>query len=403
MEKQEIYWKQRAKQFWLREGDQNTRFFHKYASTRKNRNSLERIKGEDGEWRETSEGIQQVVEDYFDKLFQSTSLDGSLTQNEEVLRLTELDNDMLESDITPEEVKVALFSMHTDKSPGRDGLNPAFYQTFWHIVGPDVVQLCQTYLKTGELPTGINSTVVCLIPKKKNPQIMQDLRPISLCNVVIRVLSKVLSNRLKTCLGNIIFESQSAFIEGRLLTDNALIAFEVNHYIRRRTQGKNGIVGLKIDISKAYDRLEWGFLRDMMEKFGFREAWVDRILKLVCSVSYSFLHNGVEFGNVIPKRGLRQGDPISPYLYIMCAEGLSAIIRCTENAGLLHGCTVARGAPTISHLLFVDDCYFFFKATGEEANVMKRILNRYADISGQMINYNKSVVTFSPNTSEVNK
>lgn len=222
MEKQEIYWKQRAKQFWLREGDQNTRFFHRYASTRKNRNLLERIKGEDGEWRDTSEGIQQVVEDYFESLFRSTSLDGSLTQNEEVSV----------SVITTEEVKTAVFSMHTDKSPGRDGLNPAFYQTFWPIVGPDVVQFCQNYLRTGELPHESNSTVVCLIPKKKNPQIMQDLRPISLCNVVIRVLSKVLSNRLKTCLGNIISESQSAFIEGRMLTDNALIAFEVNHYIR---------------------------------------------------------------------------------------------------------------------------------------------------------------------------
>lgn len=232
---------------------------------------------------------------------------------------------------------------------------------------------------------------------------MQDLRPISLCNVVIRILSKVLSNRLKSCLGSIISEKQSAFIEGRLLTDNALVAFELNHYMRRRTQGKIGMVGLKIDISKAYDRLEWGFLRHIMEKFGFHEVWMDRIMQLVCSVSYSFLHNGVEFGNVVPRRGLRQGDPISPYLYIMCAEGLSAIIRRHETVGLLHGCTIARGAPTISHLLFADDCYFFFKAIEVEASVMKGILNRYAEISGQLINYSKSIVTFSPNTSEENK
>lgn len=102
----------------------------------------------------------------------------------------------------------------------------------------------------------INNTLVCLIPKKKKSQTMQDLQPISLCNVVVRILSKVLSNRLKACLGSIISEKQSAFIEGRLLTDNALVPFEVNHYMRRRTQGKNGIVGLKIDISKACDRLE---------------------------------------------------------------------------------------------------------------------------------------------------
>lgn len=123
-------------------------------------------------------------------------------------------------------------------------------------------------------------------------------------------------------------------------------------------------------------------------------------MRIVQSVSYSFLHNGVEFGNVNPKRDLRQGDPISPYLYIMCAEGLSSIIRRNESAGLIHGCTIARGAPTISHLLFADDCYFFFRANGGEARVMRRILDRYEQLSGQMINYSKSAVNFSPNTTE---
>lgn len=255
-------------------------------------------------------------------------------------------------------------------------------------------------MQTGELPEGINRTIVCLLPKIKIPQSMTDLRPISLCNMVVRVLSKVLSNRLKPCLSNIISEKQSAFVEGRLLTDNALIAFELNNYMKRKTQGSNGIAGLKIDISKAYDRLEWDFLRNMMHRFGFNEVCINIVMGLVCSVSYGFIHDGDVFGNVMPSRGLRQGDPISPYLYIMCVEGLSAIIRRNEEAGLLHGCTISRGAPEISHLLFADDSYFFFKATGPEAGVMKIILDRYEAISGQVINYNKSTITFSPNTKE---
>lgn len=121
-------------------------------------------------------------------------------------------------------------------------------------------------------------------------------------------------------------------------------------------------------------------------------------MKLIRSVSYSFIHHGQEFGSVCPTRGIRQGDPISPYIYIMCAEGLSAMIRRNENAGLIHGCTIARGAPTISHLLFADDCYFFFRAVETEANVMKRILNRYEEMSGQVVNFDKSTVVFSPNT-----
>lgn len=304
------------------------------------------------------------------------------------------------SNISTDEVREAVFSMHPDKSPGLDGLNPAFFQTFWGVVGGDVVKFCQEFMNTGYLPSGINKTLVCLIQKVPMPQQMTDLRPISLCNILVRILSKVLSNRLKPCLGSLISDRQSAFIEGRLLTDNAMIAFEVNHYMKRLTQGKTGIAGLKIDISKAYDRLEWGFIRNMMEKYKFHEVWINRIMRLIQSVSYSFLHDGNVFGDVVPQRGLRQGDPISPYMYILCAEGLSSIIRRNEETGLLHGCTIARGAPAISHLLFADDCYFFFKAERVEANVMKRILNRYENISGQMVNYSKSAVTFSANTSK---
>lgn len=168
----------------------------------------------------------------------------------------------------------------------------------------------------------------------KQPQHMADLRPISLCNVLFRILSKVMANRLKKCLPTVISETQSAFVEGRLLTDNALVAFEMNHFIRRKTQGNTGVVGFKIDVSKAYDRLEWGFLESMMEKLGFNETWRDRVMRCINSVSYCFMQDREEFGEIFPQRGIRQGDPISPSLYILCAEGLSSIIRSYENVGL---------------------------------------------------------------------
>lgn len=161
------------------------------------------------------------------------------------------------------------------------------------------------------------------------------------------------------------------------------------------------MVGLKLDISKAYDRLEWIYLENMLLKFGFNNVWVDRIIRCVRTVSYSFIQDGVEFGDLKPERGIRQGDPISPYLYILYAEGLSAIIRGHEKVGLIHGCSIARGAPSISHLLFADDCYMFFKATIQEAGCMKNILEKYARISGQEINLMKSTITFSPNTSNM--
>lgn len=114
---------------------------------------------------------------------------------------------------------------------------------------------------------------------------MGDLRPISLCNVLVRILSKVLSNKLKRYLGDIISDKQSAFIEGKMLTDNALITFEINHSMRRKVQGKTGIAGLKINVSKAYDILEWSFIRNMMQCFGFSQRWMDRIMYFVSSVN----------------------------------------------------------------------------------------------------------------------
>lgn len=232
---------------------------------------------------------------------------------------------------------------------------------------------------------------------------MSELRPISLCNVLMRILSKVMTNRLNLCLQNIVSPNQSAFIEGRLLTDNALIAYEINHYLHRRTQGKSGVVGLKLDISKAYDRLEWGFVEKMLRKFNFHPVSIDRIMRCMSTVCYSFLRDGKIFGDVRPQRGVRQGDPISPYLYIFCAEGLTAILRRYEDNGLTHECKIARGAPSVSHLLFADDCYLFFRATQVEAGIIKDTLNKYERVSGQAVNYGKSSVVFSRNTSLQNR
>lgn len=289
LEKKEVYWKQRAKIFWLQHGDQNTRFFHIFASARKKNNAFQRIKNMAGEWVETEEEIQDVVINYFKNIFMSSCKKRKITDREIVKKVTEEENTELKSVISAEEVKSAVFSMYPEKSPGLDGLNPAFFQNYWGIVRGDVVKFFQQYISTGVLPREVNQTIVCLIPKIKMPQEMTDFCPISLCNTLVRIISKVLANRLKGCLNKLISDQQSAFIEGRLLNDNALIAFEVNHYMWHLSQGKNGIAGFKINISKLYDRLEWDFVRNMMSKFGFSELWTTRIMGLITSVSYSFI------------------------------------------------------------------------------------------------------------------
>ncbi|XP_074352289.1 uncharacterized protein LOC141691448 [Apium graveolens] len=160
LKKQEVYWKQQAKQFWLREGDRNTKFFYSYVSKRKRRNNLQRIKGKVGEWREIIGEIQGVIEGYFTTLFQSSTEIGGLMHNEVVKHITDDESDYLISDITSEEVKVAAFSRHPDKFPGIVGLNPAFFQTIWSIVGNDIFKFCHKFMRTGSISGAINRIVV---------------------------------------------------------------------------------------------------------------------------------------------------------------------------------------------------------------------------------------------------
>ncbi|XP_012853612.1 PREDICTED: uncharacterized protein LOC105973139 [Erythranthe guttata] len=175
--------------------------------------------------------------------------------------------------------------------------------------------------------------------------------------------------------------------------------FYGKHTIENASKRTN-YMAIKLDISKAYDRIEWFFLKKILSHFGIPAVFVDLVMLCVSTVSFSFLFNGAQFGYVKPSRGLRQGDPLSPYLFICCAEALTAMITKASDRGVFHGVRVAASAPTVTSLCFADDTLIFGKATEANSRVLKDILLKYARISRQEINFDKSTMKFSPSTTE---
>lgn len=371
--------------------------FHSFATGRKKSNSIPFLETEDGRRVDSKEGMSTVIMNYFLKVFgeiNRTEVDISRISPR---RVNEEQNRDLTKEVTFDESFMAINQMHPDKASGPDGLNPVFYQNFWNIMGAEIFNCCKKWLNGEAFPADLNCTNVVLIPKKKGACRMKDLRPIALCNVLYKIMAKVLSNRLKQVLPELISEKQSAFLPERSITDNVIVAFEVVHHMRRGRVKGDGEVALKLDISKAYDRVKWSYLRSRMFSMGFCKKWVDWIMRCVTTVSYNICLNGELIGPIYPKRGLRQEDPLSPYLFLLCVEGLSNAIDEAEASGGLHGSHICEGAPEVSHLLFADDSFLFFKATSQEACRVKNILATYEELSGQSVNFQKSGVLFSSN------
>ncbi|KAA3454975.1 reverse transcriptase [Gossypium australe] len=401
IDKDERYWEQRARANWLQLGDKNTAFFHKYATTHKRINTISRLESVEGQEITDEGGIYETTTNYFQNLFSSNVMGDSPYLLEGITPHISKDiNTVLLSTYTVEEVYQALKGMGPTKALGWDGFPALFFQKYWHIIGKDVEEVCLGILNEGKDFESSNYTDIVLIPKIPNPTNLINFRPISLCTVLYKIVAKTIANRLQNFIRRCIDSAQSAFVPGRLISDNVLIAYELLHKLRQKRYGRKGLMAAKLDMSKAYDRVEWGFLKDVLLKMGFAEEWVRLVMKCVSTVSYAVNINGNRGRNFKPTRGLRRGDPLSPYLFLICGEGLSTLIRLAIREGVLKGVKASRRGPAVSHLLFADDCIVFGEATKERARFLKEILKSYEQCSGQCVNFNKSTIFFSTNTSE---
>ena len=285
------------------------------------------------------------------------------------------------------------------KAPGPDGMPPLFYQQYWNLVGDVVCQSVLKFLNTASLPEHLNHSFITLIPKKKHPEFASEFRPISLCNVLYKIFSKVLANRLKRILPKIITKNQSAFTKSRLISDNILVVFESLHSMQKCT-GKDDFMVVKLDMSKAYDRAEWQYLEVVMRRMGFANQWIKLIMLCITSVLYSILINGEPKGRIYPTRGIRQGDLLSPFLFLLCIEALNGLINKAARQGDIKGYSISRNSPVLTHLLFVDDSLLFCRANRQECQKVLDILDIYGSYSGQQINRSKTTIFFSKSTLE---
>ncbi|GKA34928.1 RNA-directed DNA polymerase, eukaryota, reverse transcriptase zinc-binding domain protein [Tanacetum coccineum] len=345
---------------WLKEGDRNSTYFYKVLKSRSNRCRVEEICGEDNV-RYSGDQVPVQFEDW---------------------------NMIIE--VSNMEIKEAIFDINDNKAPGPDGFTTKFFKKAWDTVGNDVCKAVKEFFSKGKLLGELNATLITLVPKVSTLHKVSDFRPIACCNVVNKCISKIITNRIKNALDSIVNKNQSAFIPERQITDNFLLTQEL-------LKGYNCVRGpkrcsMKIDIQKAYDTVNWKFLEKALRLFGFHTKMIQWIMLCVTTPSYSICLNGERHGFFKGGRGLRQGDPLSPYLFTLVMEVFNLIIqqeiKGNGNFKYHHGCKELE----ITYFCFADDLLVLCHGDVNSVNVIKKALDKFSSVLGLYPNLGKSTI-----------
>ncbi|VFQ90505.1 unnamed protein product [Cuscuta campestris] len=386
--KETDFWKQKAQVRWMEKGDSNSKFFHSFVKGRRAKLTISQIKTRLGHTLKDAPSIKAEAVSFFSQTFSHANINDP----QEILKflpqvISEEDNTFITRLPSMEEVKHAVWELDPHSTCGPDGFNGEFFRKTWHILGKDLLLAAQEFFLGIPPPTAFGATTLALVPKIPNPQCFNDFWPISLSTFMSKVLSKLLAIRLKSFLPKLISMEQGAFQEGKDIADQILITGELHHSLDRKVNGGNIII--KVDMAKAFDRLSWEYLQGVLSAFGFSSHAIKILVANLKSTHFSILINGEPTGFFKMERGIKQGDPLSPILYILGVEGLSRSLNHHVNSGFITPFNAGR-CPKINHLAFADDLILFTNGHFRNLLRIKGILESYLAASSQAINFDKS-------------
>lgn len=384
---------QRSHINWLSCGDGNSRLFHRYAATRQALNHIHFLISNSGDRIDSQAGIEEMCVDYFTDLFGSPVTPSMFIQADlDLLFDCKCSEDQITSfgkAFSPADIKEAFFSLPKNKSGGPDGYSAEFFTACWSIIGPEVTEAILEFFRSGKLLKQWNAANLVLIPKKPNASHPSDFRPISCLNTVYKVISRLLASRLQDILPQMVSKAQSAFLPGRLLAENVLLATDLVNGYNRETISPRGM--LKVDLRKAFDCVRWDFIVATLRAIDIPEGFISLISECISTASFSVCINGVTGGFFKSSKGIRQGDPLSPYLFVLAMEGLSRLLTARYDAGLI-GYHPRTEQLKISHLMFADDVMVFFDGSSNSLHGIAECLDDFASWSGLHMNTTKTEI-----------
>eukprot|EP00253_Pinus_taeda_P029948 PITA_29948 len=269
--------------------------------------------------------------------------------------------------------------MQNGKALGPDGFNMNFFKACWRILKQDVLEVVEDSRRFKTVLKALNESFIALIPKQEEATSPNRFRPIAFCNVIYKIISKVISNHIKPLLPTLVSKKKTGYVEGRQILDNIFQAHGMVHSLITNKQA--GII-MQLDIVKAYEKNSWSYIRAILKSYGFDYNWIKWVMALVTIASYSILLNGSPSKTFKPSRGLRQGDPLSPFIFILIIEGLRRAIRAAKEEGRIQGLRLTQGGDMVTHQQFIDETMLQDTSTVKEAKAFKQILSEFSRVAG---------------------